>query len=122
MWEQNLLFWIHSHRTPFLDRVFLLTELLGTPLFFAILATVAAVWHFVRSERRKAYAWVGISVSIYCLQWLLKTSLARPRPTFWTPLITEPGYAFPSGHALGAAAFYPLLAWTIFASCSKRKW
>jgi hypothetical protein len=96
-------------------------EQLGTTLFFAILVTAAIIWHVVRKKRREAVAWTAVGVLIYCLKMVLKGYLARPRPALWPTLITEPDYAFPSGHALGAAAFYPLLAWTVFGAGSKRR-
>jgi membrane-associated phospholipid phosphatase len=122
IWEQELLLWLHSYRTPFLDRMFLLTEPIGTVFFFTVLAIVVTAWHLVRRERREAIAWIAVSVVIFSLRFALKMSIARARPQLWPPLVHESTYAFPSGHAIGTSAFYPLLAWTVFAARSKRKW
>ena len=122
MWEQELLLWLHSHRTPFLDRVFFPTELIGSQTSFALLAIVVTAWHLVRRERRQAIAWVAVSVVVFSLRVALKMSVARSRTGSLPTPFTETSYAFPSGHALGSSAFYPLLAWTVFAARSKRKW
>ena len=122
MWEQELLLWLHSHSTPFLDRVFIPTELIGSQLSFTILAVAVTAWHIVRRERRQAIAWIVVSVAVFSLRFALKMLVARARPDLWPSPITETTYAFPSGHALGSSAFFPLLAWTVFAARSKRKW
>ena len=122
MWERDLLLWVHAHSTPFVDRMFLLTEPLGKTWFLALLTTVALAWHLFRHERREACVWAVVGVCIYGVKELLKASIARERPALWPTLIIEPGYAFPSGHALGTAAFYPLFAWTVFGHWTKRRW
>ena len=122
MWEQQLLLGLHACGTPFLDRMFLLTEPIGTVFFFTVLVIIVTSWHLVRKERREAIAWIAVSAAIFSLRFALKMSFARPRPQLWPPLVIETTYAFPSGHAIGTSAFYPLLAWTVFAAHTKRKW
>ena len=62
-----------------------------------------------------AKVWLGVGVSTYLLQEVLKRLVARPRPELWPRLETwppeAPSFAFPSGHALASATFYPLLAY-----------
>ncbi len=122
MWEQELLLWLHTYSTPFLDRLFLLTQPIGTVFFFTVLAILITAWHLVRRERREAIAWIAVSVVIFSLRFALKMSIARARPQLWPPLVHENTYTFPSGHAIGTIAIYPLLAWTGVAAGSKRKW
>jgi undecaprenyl-diphosphatase len=53
----------------------------------------------------------------------LKAVVARPRPALWPWLVPQAGFSFPSGHALAAASFYPVLAWE--AGCVRplrRRW
>lgn len=35
---------------------------------------------------------------------LLKNLFDRPRPAFWVPILPEPDFSFPSGHAMFASA------------------
>ena len=77
------------------------------------------LWHRVRGETAVANVWLGVGVSTYLLQEGLKRVVARPRPQLWPRLETWPpvagseSFAFPSGHALAAATFYPLLAYVL---------
>jgi membrane-associated phospholipid phosphatase len=121
MWEREFLLWLHAHSSPWLDRAFLVTQPLGTTFFFLVTVVVAAVWHFMRKQKNEATAWVGVGVCALLLKILIKAYIARPRPALWLPLVQAAGWAMPSGHALGAAAFYPLLAWTLIGRRSRRK-
>lgn len=114
MWEQELLLWIHSFSSPSLDRFFWVTHLLGTAPFFTLLVVGSVSWHLARRQRGEAGAWILVGVSVYILLRVLKAMIARPRPVLWVPLVAHSGYSFPSGHALGTAAFFPLFAYTLF--------
>jgi hypothetical protein len=80
MWEQQLLLCLHSHQTHFLDRLFLLTDLIGTTVSLTILVVIVATWHLLRKERRQFLAWVVVGIRILCLKFLLKLAVARARP------------------------------------------
>jgi undecaprenyl-diphosphatase len=111
--ETALLLTIHDLSGPFLDRLFRFSHELGTLRFAAALALAAIVWHGLRGERREAQVWLVVGFTTLVLYLSLKPMIARPRPDLWRPrLVAETGFAFPSGHALVSAAFYPLLAWT----------
>lgn len=113
MWETAALWWIHVHSTHALNDAFLLTEPLGSVTVLTALAILAIVWHLAQRDRSAAAVWIATCLSVYLLKNGLKTLVARPRPALWTPLLFEPGYSFPSGHALGTAAFFPLFACTV---------
>lgn len=112
-WEQNLLLSIHSHSSPVLNRVFLQMEFVGSTWFFPTLVTSLILWHAIRKQGREVAAWGFVGILTLVLQVILKACVARPRPALWHTLIHEPGYSFPSGHAIGAATFFPLLGWTL---------
>jgi membrane-associated phospholipid phosphatase len=109
--ETRLLLWIHGLSRPALDDLFVFSHVLGTLPFCVALVAGAALWHRVRGERREAALWIVLGLTTYLVQAGLKAALARPRPALWIPLVTETNFAFPSGHALAAATFYPLLAY-----------
>jgi undecaprenyl-diphosphatase len=121
LWEQHLLLWIHAHGTPFLDRFFVLTEPLGKIWVFTTMVVALVIWHVLHKQRREARAWALIGIFILCVSHFVKPAVARARPDLWLPLVVEKSYSFPSGHALGTAAFYPLLAFTLVPAASRRK-
>jgi undecaprenyl-diphosphatase len=108
--EERLLLWIHEHETPALDSVFLVSHYLGGELFCAILVVVAAVFWRIKLQRREAALWLFLGVSTWLLQAGLKLVVERPRPALWAGSVALATFAFPSGHALASATFYPLLA------------
>jgi undecaprenyl-diphosphatase len=109
--ETDLLLWIHAQGRPALDGVARLAWALGALRFCAPAVLLLVAWHLRRGERREAVAWVAVGLAAALVPELMKVAVARPRPTLWPWLIPTSGYAFPSGHAVAAAAFYPLLGW-----------
>lgn len=117
--EAFVLVSIHEASGPWLDRFFILSHYLGGLRFFVPFVLVLVAWHRVRGERAVSNVWLGIGCSTFLLQEGLKRLFARPRPALWPrletwlPLAGADSFAFPSGHALAAATFYPLLAYVL---------
>jgi undecaprenyl-diphosphatase len=58
-----------------------------------------------RGARRRA-AWLAATMTVgSALGPVLKEIVARARPVFQDPVMTAPGYSFPSGHALNSMVF-----------------
>jgi undecaprenyl-diphosphatase len=112
--EAQLLLWVHAHANPLLDTLFVFSHHLGNVDASVALVLLCALWHAVRGEKREALAWFSLGLSTLALLNGLKAVVGRIRPALWPRLIEQDGYSFPSGHALAAATFYPLLAF-IFA-------
>lgn len=110
--EKDLLLLIHAHARPALDSLFVFSHALGTPAFCLGLVLLAAGWHAVNRERSYAFLWIGLGLSTLLVQEALKLAVTRARPELWPRLVTQPGFSFPSGHAIAAATFFPLLAAT----------
>jgi undecaprenyl-diphosphatase len=123
-WERAILLFINRHSSPFLDQVFLLSDLIGTLAFCASVAFAVAGWHLRRHERRPAVLWVILGISNYALQVGIKALVDRARPALWDHLVLTGSSSFPSGHAMAGATFYPLLAWSLshFHPSLKRVW
>lgn len=108
--ERQILLAIHEFAGPTADHVFLLSHQLGTvPCCLVLVLAAAAICTYAK-DRRQALVWLALGVSTFVLQAGLKDLVMRPRPDLWTGPITMTSYAFPSGHALAAATFYPLIA------------
>ncbi len=68
---------------------------------------------------RQRKFWVPIFLNLtfsVILNLGLKEIYARPRPAVISQLVTERGFSFPSGHSMGAAAFYGFVIYIIFES------
>lgn len=113
MTEAGVLLWIHRHASVPLDIVFVFSHAIGTLTFLVPFVLLIVAWHTRRGERREAWTWVVVGLTTFALQEGVKALVARPRPELWPRLVETGGYAFPSGHALAAATFYPLLAWIL---------
>ena len=93
-----------------MDGLFVVSHHMGTAPFCITLVTTAVVVALVRGKRREAALWLLLGISTYLLQKGLKLAIGRPRPDLWRGPVVLSSYAMPSGHALAAATFYPLLA------------
>ncbi|HEY8151914.1 MAG TPA: phosphatase PAP2 family protein [Vicinamibacteria bacterium] len=111
--ETRILLAFHEHAGPWLDVLFGLSHTLGSKTCFTVLVLSAAFVHALSGQRREALAWIGIGVATVGSIEAIKGLVARPRPELWPRLVTQGGSSFPSGHAVAAAAFYPLLAWVL---------
>ena len=111
--EARVLLWIHGLASPVLDSVFYVSHIVGGLHFCAALVVAAGLWHLLRGERRLALAWLVLGLSTLALQGTLKPIFGRPRPELWPWFVHPTGLAFPSGHALASATFYPFLGWVV---------
>lgn len=111
--EARILFAIHGHAGPMLDVLFALSHTLGSRAFLTMLVLTAASVHGLFGQRREAIAWIAVGVATVVAIESIKDLVARPRPELWPRLVIQGGSSFPSGHAVAASAFYPLLAWVV---------
>lgn len=84
--------------------------LLGEPVLLTAAALALALWLHRRGARRLALYVVVARVGATVLSSGLKLAVDRARPVFDEPIATALGASFPSGHALGSAAFYATCA------------
>ncbi len=80
---------------------------LGDP---AVLIALVSLFYWFGSSRRDGAYVAGAALGGLSLLVGLKGLFQRPRPPEEVALVVEHGYAFPSGHALGATVVYLLLA------------
>ena len=108
--EEGVLHAIHRRSHRRLDRVFGFSRHLGTVRFCTALVAAAGVWHLRRGRRREAVLAAGLGLGTFVLQAGVKPLVRRSRPRLWERTIDEPGFSFPSGHALAAATVFPIVA------------
>ncbi len=86
------------------------TTNLGDPFLLSTAAGVLALVLVARGQRRLAVLVVLSRVGALLLSGTLKAAVDRVRPVFDQPVTVVLGPSFPSGHALGAAAFWSTVA------------
>lgn len=91
----------------------------GMPGTFALAAVVGALLLLAR-QWRQGLGLVGLVLAIGTVLRVVKPIIARERP--FGALIVEPGYSFPSGHALATAALWGYLAWLVSNAMPDRRW
>ena len=84
--------------------------LLGEPVLVSLAAAVLALLLHRSGRSRLALFVVVARVGAIVLSQGLKLVVDRARPVFDEPVATALGASFPSGHALGSAAFYATAA------------
>lgn len=108
--DTDVLLWLHAHGSPAFDGFFIALTRLGSLKVLTVLFTLQAVFFALRREKAALALTVKVSLAAYFMNWAGKALTARARPQLWDRLVPAGGYSFPSGHALGAAAFFGLLA------------
>ncbi|ODQ85506.1 acid phosphatase [Dietzia alimentaria] len=113
--DRPVMLWLQSRHSPRTTRIVrAVTELGGVtavPLF--ALATSAYLVS-VRGSRRPAALLTVSLVGSTIINSVLKALYRRGRPTFFTHIVEEKSYSFPSGHAMASAALAGcacVLAW-----------
>lgn len=97
---------------PALQIIAMLTQLGGTP-WVATLATLVLLCLLLRREWALAGVWAFAQLGIMPLTSGIKALIERPRPLHNHGFVTESGWSFPSGHALGSMVFYGMLAYVL---------
>ena len=110
--DRALLWWMFHHRAPWATALAEALAFMGSPRVIVSIAVVATLLGLVWRKVRGA-AWtlpiavMGAGVIIQGI----KVTFHRPRPSFFTPLLHETGFSFPSGHSLIAIVVYGLLGY-----------
>ena len=108
--ETTLLLRIHALSHPALDLFFSDVSRLGDTAVAGTVAALSAAALWLRSRRREAALAAATAASAWALSAALRPLLHRPRPQVFPGLAPARGFSMPSGHALMAAALFPVLA------------
>jgi len=102
-----------SHRTPWVTTASRAVTWLGDVRILSVLVGLVAIALVLRHERIHAVLLAAATWGAAALDAVVKAVLARPRPPVSRQVVAAAGSAFPSGHAVQAAAFYGALAWIL---------
>jgi membrane-associated phospholipid phosphatase len=103
----------HRQGEPWSVHAFEVVTFFGDASTFAVLGLVVA---FVLSTLRRwslLLGWVAALAGTGLLNTTLKGVIRRLRPQLPEPWITESGWSFPSGHAMGSLVTYGFLAYLL---------
>lgn len=92
----------------------------GDPLLVTLASALLAGWLWRRGSRRLALFVVAARLGAVVISSSLKALVDRVRPLFETPVDTAFGSSFPSGHSLGAAAFWTSTALVVLSLLAPR--
>ncbi|WP_102125425.1 phosphatase PAP2 family protein [Deinococcus planocerae] len=104
-WDRAVLGWYAAHRTPTLTGVAHALAWLGGLGGLPLLVLVFVVVLVRLGARAQAWFLIAAVAGASVLNGLAKGVFQRPRPTGLGALVREPGFSFPSGHAMSNAAF-----------------
>ena len=84
------------------------------------LITLSIAFIFVLKNKKNA-GYIVLNLTLVCLlNRILKTIVARPRPSVLR-LVVEKGYSFPSGHAMVSMGFYGFLIYLVCVNIKNKK-
>lgn len=99
-----------ARRSPGGVRALQALTFLGATVWLWSVVVPAAVWLW-RVGRRRSATFVVVTAAVGgLLNWTVKLSVGRARPSFLEPVATAAGRSFPSGHAMSSTVVYGALA------------
>ncbi len=111
MIDDAVLAWFQAHRHPAATQLMLFVSLVHSTPGLLSLAGLLGLW--IAAARQRAWLWRLLPAvpGAMLLNVGIKNVFARTRPALDDPIVVLHTYSFPSGHAVGSAAFYGFLAW-----------
>jgi undecaprenyl-diphosphatase len=104
---------LYPLRNPLLTNSMFGITFLGSGTFLTIAAVGVIGYLYWKNHKRTSLTFLFLLLSGTELNFLLKNIFHRARPEFY-PLVNEPSYSFPSGHAMNSFIFYTALSFFIF--------
>jgi membrane-associated phospholipid phosphatase len=104
---------LHQHSSLRAVKIFALITDLGNVMILGCIGLIVAVILAAQRRLQLLGIWVVALLGTAFLNETLKNIFQRVRPQLTNPWINEPGWSFPSGHAMGSLVVYGMLAYTI---------
>ncbi|MEU2390891.1 phosphatase PAP2 family protein [Streptomyces sp. NPDC007369] len=103
----------------FTELMRVLTDWVWDPWTMRALAVSACVWLWLRGDRPRAMRVAAVTVAAAVVSQGMKAAVGRDRPLWPDPVDAAHYAAFPSGHAMTAAAVCGMLLWLLPPSAHK---
>jgi membrane-associated phospholipid phosphatase len=111
--DDEVLRWISTHRTPGLNEVMLEITTLGSGMVLIVLVLVASVFLWLTKHHWSVYILLVGVVGGQLMNRLLKNFFERPRPSIVEWVTEVSSKSFPSGHAMTAMITYGSVAYLV---------
>lgn len=111
--DERVLQWFESHRSPLLDLVMLEITTLGTGVVLIMIVLVASVFLWQTQHRWSVYLLMLGVVGGKLINTLLKGLFERPRPSVVQWATDVHSASFPSGHAMSSMVVYGSVAYLV---------
>ncbi len=120
--DSQLTSWLHTNAGPHLTTWWWAITSIHASLPVAMAALAVGIYLWLRRE----FYWVAaVWLSVYggmLLNWILKLSFQRARPSFSDPILTLTSYSFPSGHTMMATTLYGVVAAYLVSRTTNLAW
>lgn len=119
--DAPILTWMHAHQSGALSSLARVLSRVGDPTAMGAATALVLLVLAATREFRNAVAFAVEVGGAVALDLAAKASFARPRPTLYPHLVPESDFGFPSGHAVGDAAFF-LALYLLLVRAAPRRW
>lgn len=99
-----ILDFIHRNFSTDLTRFFLIFTDLGSTIGIIALTSLVVAYCLYRHQKKKAAVFLAGVGGAAVANVIIKLIFRRDRPSLWHALVSQPGYSFPSGHAMASSA------------------
>ena len=108
--DEGILKWVETLRTPFLSMMMLDVTALGGLALTIVLGLLSIALFLLAKDPAAAIHLAITSVGGFMISIWTKGIIARPRPSIIPQLIHASGFSYPSGHAITSSAIYLTMA------------
>jgi undecaprenyl-diphosphatase len=112
-YDERVLSWLETHRTPMLDEAALEVTSLGNGFTLAVLILAVSVFLWQTQHRWSVYLLLISYVGGQVLNRVLKNFFDRPRPSVVDHIDMVHSMSFPSGHAMTSMVVYGSIAYLV---------
>lgn len=108
--DESILRWIETLRTPFMNSMMLDVTALGGLALTIVLGLLAVVIFLLAKDPAAAIHLAITATGGFFISTWTKGLISRPRPSIIPQLIHASGFSYPSGHSITSAAIYLTMA------------
>ncbi len=108
--DEGILRWVETLRTPFLNAMMLDVTALGGLALTVVLGLLAVIVFLLAKDPAAAIHLVLTSAGGFFISLTTKSLIERPRPSIIPQLIHVSGFSYPSGHSITSAIIYLTMA------------
>ena len=104
--------WFHARATPAGLETFNIITQLGSPVV-NVLIGVVAIYLLFKRQYPLLVTWLAANLGGKIIEFIIKNTVHRARPSFSAEFLRTVSYSFPSGHTMGSTICYLMLAYMV---------